>query len=84
MEHPLHFMSCGCEPLPLTLFRANLWPATPHSPKLVFTFKLLDWVEALMLECQVALKDFCKALYFRCPYELKQVYECYFPVTAHS
>ena len=26
-----------------------------------------------MLECQVPLKDFCKALYFRCPYILKNV-----------
>ena len=26
-----------------------------------------------MLECQVALKDFCAALYFKCPYLTKKV-----------
>ena len=27
-------------------------------------FGLLDWAEALLLEFQVAMKDFCTALYF--------------------
>jgi hypothetical protein len=28
----------------------------------VFTFNLFDWLEALFLECQVALQDFVTAL----------------------
>ena len=50
------------------LVRAQLWPASPSYPRYAFSFKLLDWAESLLLECQVALKDFCQALYFRCPY----------------
>jgi len=73
MEHSVQFMCCDCEPLAVTLVRAQLWPATPHHPKFAFTFKLLDWAESLLLECQVALKDFCHALYFRCPYPVTQV-----------
>ena len=51
----------------------GIWPASPHCPQLAFTFSLMDWVEALMMECQVALKDFCAALYFKCPYVVKKV-----------
>lgn len=29
---------------------------------MVFTFALLDWLEALMLECQVSAQDFSAAL----------------------
>ncbi len=64
-QHSINFASCGCEPLPVTLARAKLWPATPHHPRMVFTFGLLDWVEALMLEAQVSLHDFCRSLTFR-------------------
>ena len=67
MEHTIEFVHCDCEPLAVTLIRAKFWPATPHSPRLVFPFSLLDWAESLLLECQVSLKDFCTALYFRCP-----------------
>jgi hypothetical protein len=45
--------------------RAQLWPATPTNPQYAFSFALLDWAEALLLECQVSLKDFCSALTFR-------------------
>ena len=30
--------------------------------------KLLDLIEALMLECQVSIKDFCSAFKFLCPF----------------
>ena len=73
MELPINFKHCQCEMLPVALIRARLWPASPHSPVLCFSFELMDWVEALLLECQVALKNFCRALYFQCPYRLKQV-----------
>ncbi len=60
-------MCCECEALAITLARANLWPATPKSPQLAFTFELLNLIEGLMLECQVSLKDFWEALKFVCP-----------------
>ena len=73
MEHNIQFIHCDCEPLPLTMVRANLWPATPQHPRYAFTFNLLDWAEALLLESHVALKDFCNSLYFRCPYPVTKV-----------
>ena len=66
-------MCCNCEPLAVTLIRAQLWPATPHYPNFTFSFKLLDLAESLLLECQVALRDFCNALYFRSPHPTLQV-----------
>lgn len=66
-------MTCNCEPLAVTLVRARLWPATPHHPKYAFTFNLLDLAESMLLECQVALRDFCNALYFRSPHPVLQV-----------
>ena len=73
MEHNVQVTCCDCEPLPITLVRARLWPATPTYPKYAFTFSLLDWAEALLLECHVSLMDFCSALYFRCPYPVTKV-----------
>ena len=34
----LTIVHCNCEPLAVTLVRAQLWPATPHLPRLVFSF----------------------------------------------
>ncbi len=48
--------------------RSQIWPTTPVNPRVGFTFSILDLAEAMLLECQVALKDFCTALKFRCPY----------------
>jgi len=67
-EHEVKFMCCTCEPVPVALARARLWPATPKNPHLAFTFDLLNLVEAFMLECQVSLKDFCQALDVLCPF----------------
>ena len=67
------FTYCSCEPLPITLTRANLWPASPSNPSYAFSFGLLDWAEALLFECQVSLNDFCHALKFRCPFDISQV-----------
>ena len=67
IEHNVDFRCCQCEPVAVTMVRARLWPATPQFPRLAFTFELLDWAETLLLECQVALQDLCKALYFKCP-----------------
>ena len=73
VEHQLQFISCACEPLPLTLVRARLWRGSAQFPRYAFTFGLLDWAEALLLECQVAMKDFCTALYFKCSFQQPQV-----------
>lgn len=72
MEHKIYILCCQCEPLPLTLVRARLWPATAQNPRLAFTFELLDWAEALLYECQVALKDFCDALQYRVSHILQK------------
>ena len=73
VEHRIQFSYCHCEPLMKTLCRAQLWPATPTYPHYAFSFALLDWAEALLLECQVALKDFCNALSFRAPFYNQKV-----------
>lgn len=73
MERMVSITCCDCEPLAVALVRARLWPASPRFPKYAFSFDLLDWAEALLLECQVSLKDFCNALYFRCPYSVDKV-----------
>lgn len=76
VQHSITFVCCDCEPLAETLVRARLWPASPHYPRYAFSFDLLDWAEALLLECQVALKDFCQALSFRCPFKTLKVCDC--------
>ncbi len=73
VNHTFQFYHCNCEPITITLARAKLWPATPHNPRYAFSFNLLDLAESLMLECQVALKDFCNALKFLCPFQLLKV-----------
>ena len=73
MEHMVSVTSCECESLAVALVRARLWPASPQFPEYAFSFDLLDWAEALLLECHVSLKDFCSALYFRCPYSVEKV-----------
>lgn len=68
----MHFTYCLCEALVKTMCRAKLWPATPTNPQYAFSFAL-DWVEALLLECQVSVKDFCNALTFRAPFHTEVV-----------
>ena len=77
VEHEVKFVYCDCEALSVTLAQAGLWPATPNNPQVAFTFELLNLMEALMLECQVSLKDFCEAMKFLCPFltsDRKQMY----------
>ncbi len=65
-QHSVQFTACACEPLVHTMVRAHLWPSSPQRPHFAFTFELLNWEEALLLEAQVSLNDFCKALSFKC------------------
>jgi len=76
MEHTVSILCCKYEPLAVTLVRARLWPATAQNPRLAFTFDLLDWAEALMYECQVALKDLWGALQYKFPHILIKVCCC--------
>ena len=48
----------------VTLIQLNYWPATPSRPSIAFSFSLLDWLQALLLECQVPVQDFSNALEF--------------------
>lgn len=65
-EHNLKLLHCNCESICETMCRARIWPSTPTNPGIGFSFELLDWAEALLLECQVALQDFCSAVKFKC------------------
>ena len=56
---------CTCESEAETLLQACLFPATPKHLQMVFTFALLDWLEAVMFECQFKFRsaqDFSAAL----------------------
>ena len=44
------------------LIKYGFFPATPQRPKIAFQFQLLDLLETLVLECQLAIKDFITAL----------------------
>ena len=77
MEHKVKFICCDCEATSITLVRAGLWPASPKNPQVAYTFELLNVMEALMLECQVSLKDFCEAVKLWCPFiipDRKKIY----------
>ena len=60
--HSISVSFCSCETEAETLMRVHLFPATPKQSQLAFSFELLDWLEALMLECQVSTKDFVAAI----------------------
>ena len=53
---------CSCKADALTLKRLCYWPGMPKRPQVAFSFALMDWMEALLLECQVAVQDFATAL----------------------
>ena len=67
LRHQLEVISCSCEAFPVSLARLRLWPTSSKHPKFALSFELLDWMEALLLECQVSVSDFCKALNTKIP-----------------
>ena len=73
-EHNVMFTTCACEPLVFTIARAHLWPSSPQRPQYGFSFELLDWAEALLLEAQESLNDFCKAVHFKCCHNVTKVF----------
>lgn len=60
--HTISVVFCSCETEVETLLHARLFPATPKFPQLAFTFELLDFMEALLWECQVSAHDFVAAV----------------------
>ena len=62
VQHSITFTFCQCFGEVETLIQFELFPATPKRPTVAFSFQLLDYLEALLLECQVAVSDFTAAL----------------------
>ena len=61
-QHHVKLQVCEGGPTALTFKHHCLWPTAPTRPGLAFHYELLDWMEALLLESQVAAKDFSTAL----------------------
>ena len=57
----INFQFCSCESDCIKLIRLHYWPATSTKPQIAFDFHFLDWLEALLLECQVAVQDMIHA-----------------------
>ena len=62
VQHSITFTFCQCFGEVETLIQFELFPATPKRPTVAYSFQLLDYLEALLLECQVAVSDFTAAL----------------------
>ena len=60
----LDILFCSCVGDALTLIQLHYWPGSPTRPSTAFSFQLLDWIEALFLECQVSMQDFSAAFEF--------------------
>lgn len=60
----IDILFCSCMEDALTLIQLHYWPSSPTRPSTAFSFQLLDWVEALFLECQVSMQDFAAAFEF--------------------
>ncbi len=58
------------------MVRARLWPSSPKRPQFAFSFEFFNWAEALLLEAQVSLNDFCKAIDFKCKHPLTKASIC--------
>jgi len=58
----IDFPFCPCEENAVTLIKCQYWPGTSLNPKIAFSFELLDMLQALLLECQVAMQDFTQAM----------------------
>ena len=52
----------------------KLWPGTPHSPNIAFSFSLMELVQTLILECQVSLLDVAKMIDTLSPVQRNEVH----------
>ena len=64
-QHIVVMTVCSCEPHAATMLRYNVWPSSPSNPYVAFHLELMEWFRILVLECQVSLHGFCKALKHR-------------------
>ena len=62
VQRDVCFQSCECISEPQALLLAGFFPASPKFLQVAFAVSLLDLLEALLLECQVAVQDFVAAL----------------------
>lgn len=67
---------CSCVEDAVTLVHLQYWPATPTQPSTAFSFQLLDWLEAILLECQVSLSDISAAMEFLHSSRISEVFNC--------
>ena len=73
---------CKCKLDAHRLMELGYWPATPSRPVLAFSLSMMDWMEALLLECQVAVQDFTSALKMLITEKFELVF-CYTPMCNH-
>lgn len=69
----LNISFCKCKNDSLRIMELGYWPASPSRPVLAFSFSFFDWLEALLLECQIALNDYCDAVEFLLKDKMKSV-----------
>lgn len=75
-EHNIIFKCYQCEPLPVTMVRARIWPAFPHHPKLAFTFWVFGLGRSISPGVSNSVEGF--ALYFKCPQLGIYAYNCWY------
>ena len=75
-QHHIAITFCFCHNKSERLIQLRLWPATPTSPQLAFTFDLMELLHILILECQVSLHDAARMLKMFAVVQQKQVYMC--------
>ena len=69
----IEFPFCSCECDAVKLVRFSYWPGSPVNPNVAFSFEFMDLLEALLLECQVAIQDFTQAWSFLISQKLIEV-----------
>ena len=57
----INFPFCPCECDGVKLVKSSYWPGSPVNPNVGFSFEFMDLLEALLLDCQVAVQDFTQA-----------------------
>jgi CxC1 like cysteine cluster associated with KDZ transposases len=56
---------CKCVPFLHTLVKCGFWPASALNVTTAVSMKLLNWLEALMLESHVSIQGFCRAVMWK-------------------
>ena len=69
----IEFPFCPCESNAVNLMKFRYWPGSPLNPTIAFSFDLMDMLTALLLECQVAVQDFTKAISYMIRHKIGQV-----------